>query len=168
MFAAFMWGFYTVITGKFLDIANTDEKQIDLMSFTYASLFHTFLALLILSMLIGELSFSIPLEIIPYLVFLGIFPTIIALGLWNWAIARLGSISTSFFQLLQVVVPFILEFILLQQFYSGWIYAGIFLILISILGVRENTGSSIEKIQDTTASGMVSIKTGSIDEKCTC
>ena len=168
MFAAFMWGFYTVITGKFLDIANTDEKPIDLMSFTYASLFHTFLALLILSMLTGELSFSIPLEIIPYLVFLGIFPTIIALGLWNWAIARLGSISTSFFQLLQVIVPFILEFILLQQFYSGWIYAGIFLILISILGVRENTGSSIEEIQDTTASGMVSRDTGSINDKCIC
>ncbi|MFX0210266.1 MAG: DMT family transporter [Candidatus Hodarchaeota archaeon] len=165
MFAAFMWGFYTVITGKFLNISNTDEKQVDLLSFTYASLFHTFLALLILSMLTGELSLSIPLETIPYLVFLGFFPTIVALGLWNWAIARLGSVSTSFFQLLQVIVPFILEFILIQQIYSGWIYTGIFLILISTFGINENTGSSIEEIQDTTSPSMVSRETGFIDEK---
>lgn len=156
MFAAFMWGFYTVITGKFLNIANTEGKKIDLMSFTFASLFHTFLALFILSMITGELSIiatggaflSLFLEIIPFLIFLGLFPTIIALGLWNWAIARLGSISTSFYQILQVIVPFILEFILFQQFYSGWIYAGIFLILMSTFWISGGANLSSDENQN--------------------
>ncbi len=152
--SALMWGFYTVISGVFLDISKSEEKKIDLMSFTYASLFHTFLALSVISMITGDLLFSIPVEIIPYIVFSGLFPTIIALGLWNWAIARLGSISTSFFQLLQIVVPFILELVLFQQFYSVWIYAGIFLILISTIwiGDSENKDLSIEEKQDIDAS----------------
>ena len=156
IFAAFMWGFYTVITGKFLNIAKSESKEIDLMSFTYASLFHTFLALFIISMITGELSFRIHLELVPYILFLGIFPTIIALGLWNWAIARLGSISTSFLQLFQVIIPFILEFIFLQQFYSAWIYTGIFLILLSTIWIGKGNNSGIEKKQDVSPPSMIS------------
>ncbi|MFX1247067.1 MAG: DMT family transporter [Promethearchaeota archaeon] len=152
MFSAVMWGFYTVITGKFLNIASTEGKKVDLMSFTYASLFHTFLALVTVSLVFGDISLTslegifLPklLEVILFLVFLGIFPTIIALGLWNWAITRLGSIKTSFYQLLQVIIPFILEFAFLQQFYSGWIYTGILLILISTLWINKNADHSIE------------------------
>jgi drug/metabolite transporter (DMT)-like permease len=147
IFAAFMWGFYTVITGKFLNIAKSENKEIDLMSFTYASLFHTFLALFILSMITGELSFHFHLELVPYILFLGIFPTIIALGSWNWAIARLGSINTSFLQMVQIIIPFILEFIFLQQFYSAWIYTGIFLILLSTIWIGKGKNSGIEKKQ---------------------
>ena len=146
IFAAFMWAFYAVITGKFLNIAKSERKEIDLMSFTYASLFHTFLALFILSMITGELSFQVHLELVPYILFLGIFPTFIALGLWNWAIARLGSINTSFLQLFQVIIPFILEFIFLQQFYSVWIYTGISLILLSTVWIGNNSG--FEKKQE--------------------
>ncbi|UCE13703.1 MAG: DMT family transporter [Candidatus Heimdallarchaeota archaeon] len=145
MFSALLWGFYTVISGKYLSIENPDGKKIDMMSFTFASLFHTSVALFILSVLIGGPSISLPLEILPYVVFLGIFPTIIALGLWNWAIARLGSISTSFFQLLQVIVPFILEFLLLQQFYTSWIYTGIVLILLSTIWIRDSDEITTEK-----------------------
>ncbi|MFX0208169.1 MAG: DMT family transporter [Candidatus Hodarchaeota archaeon] len=148
IFAAFMWAFYAVITGKFLNIAKSESKEIDLTSFTYASLFHTFLALFILSMITGELSFQVHLELVPYILFLGIFPTFIALGLWNWAIARLGSINTSFLQLFQVIIPFILEFIFLQQFYSVWIYTGIFLILLSAAWIGKGSNSGIEKKQD--------------------
>jgi drug/metabolite transporter (DMT)-like permease len=147
MFAAFMWGFYTVITGKFLNVAKSESKKIDLMSFTYASLFHTFLALFTLSMITGELSFHIHLELLPYILFSGIFPTIIALGSWNWAIARLGSINTSFLQLVQIIIPFIIEFIFLQQFYSVWIYTGIFLILLSTVWIGKGNNSGIEKKQ---------------------
>jgi drug/metabolite transporter (DMT)-like permease len=146
MFAAIMWGLYTVISGKFLDISKNKEKKIDIMSFTYASLFHTFLALSFLTIITGEITFSIPLEIIPHIVFSGIFPTIIALGLWNWAIARLGSVSTSFYQLLQVIVPFILEFIFFQQIYSAWIYGGIILILMSSFLISDNQNESVEEI----------------------
>lgn len=131
MFSAVMWGFYTVISGKFLDVSKSENKRADLLSFTYSSLFHTFIALMFLSIATEGLSFSIPIGLIPYLLFVGIFPTIVALGLWNWAIGRLGSISTSFFQLLQIIVPFILEFVFFQQLYSAWIYSGIILILIS-------------------------------------
>ncbi|MFX0184161.1 MAG: DMT family transporter [Candidatus Hodarchaeota archaeon] len=138
MFSAIMWGFYTVVSGKFLDISKNEEKNVDLMSFTYTSLFHTFLALTILSMITGELTFFLPPEVLPYILFAGLFPTIIALGMWNWAIARLGSISTSFFQLLQVIIPFMLEIVFFHQFYSGWIYTGIFLILLSTLWISES------------------------------
>jgi drug/metabolite transporter (DMT)-like permease len=87
-------------------------------------------------------------------VFSGLFPTIIALGLWNWAIARLGSISTSFYQLLQIVVPFILELVLFQQLYSAWIYSGIFLILLSTIwiGDSENKDPLVLETQNIDAS----------------
>jgi drug/metabolite transporter (DMT)-like permease len=148
MFSAVVWGFYTVLTGKFLDITNNEEKKVDLISFTYASLFHTFFALTMLSMITGELTFSLPLEIIPYVLFLGLFPTLIALGLWNWAIARLGSISTSFFQFLQVIIPFLLEIVFFHQFYSGWIYSGIILILLSIFWIN-NSNRAEELVHNT-------------------
>jgi len=131
IFSAVMWGFYTVISGKFLDVSKSENTRVDLLSFTYASLFHTFIALVFLSITTEGFSFSIPIKLIPYLLFVGIFPTLFALSLWNWAIARLGSISTSFFQLLQIIVPFILEFLFFQQLYTGWIYSGVILILIS-------------------------------------
>jgi len=156
IFAAFMWGFYAVITGKFLNVEKSERKEFDLMSFTYASLFHTFLALFLLSMISGELSFQIHLGLVPYILFLGIFPTFIALGFWNWAIARLGSINTSFLQLFQVIIPFILEFIFLQQFYSVWIYSGVFLILLSNIWISKGNNSDIEKKQDISPFSMIS------------
>ncbi|MFX1508561.1 MAG: DMT family transporter [Promethearchaeota archaeon] len=133
IFSAIMWGFYTVITGKYLREKNDHEEKVDLSSFTFASLFHTFLALFIISLLMKEPLPSLPVDIIPYFIFLGLFPTFIALGLWNWAIIRLGSVNTSFFQLLQILIPIILEFLLYQQIYSVWIYSGMALIFMSTL-----------------------------------
>ncbi|MFW9779811.1 MAG: DMT family transporter [Candidatus Heimdallarchaeota archaeon] len=156
MLAAFMWGFYTVITGKFLNKAKSEREEIDLMSLTYASLFHTFLALLILSMMTGDVSFHFHLELLPYILFLGIFPTIIALGSWNWAMARLGSINTSFLQLFQIIIPFILELIFLQQFYSIWTYTGIFLVFLSIIWIDKGKNYGMEKKQQ------IEIKMGEI------
>ncbi|MHA2203564.1 MAG: DMT family transporter [Candidatus Hodarchaeales archaeon] len=142
MFSAIMWGFYTVISGKYLSKTVNHGKNVDLSSFTFASLFHTFLALSIISLVINETPDALPFQILPYFVFLGLFPTFIALGLWNWAIIRLGSVSTSFYQLLQILIPFILEFILFQQIYSAWIYSGMILILISTFWLN---GSDFQK-----------------------
>ncbi|MHA1995686.1 MAG: DMT family transporter [Candidatus Hodarchaeales archaeon] len=137
-FSAIMWGFYTVISGKFLSRTDNRREKVDLSSFTFASLFHTFLALTIISIAIHEPLDSLPIQILPYFIFLGIFPTFIALGLWNWAIIRLGSISTSFYQLLQIVIPIILEFILYRQIYSAWIYSGMILILVSTFWLNSS------------------------------
>ncbi|MHA2055935.1 MAG: hypothetical protein ACW99F_20390, partial [Candidatus Hodarchaeales archaeon] len=62
----------------------------------------------------------------------------------------------SFLQLFQVIIPFILEFIFLQQFYSVWIYTGIFLILVSTVWIGKGNNSSIEKRQDVSPSSMIS------------
>ncbi|UCG01097.1 MAG: DMT family transporter [Candidatus Heimdallarchaeota archaeon] len=142
IFSAIMFGFYSVIAGKYLSESNNHEEKVNLSSFTFASLFHTFLALFIISFLIKEPLPSLPVDIFPYFIFLGLFPTFIALGLWNWALIRLGSVNTSFFQLLQILIPVVLEFILYQQIYSAWIYSGMALILISTLWIN---GSDFQK-----------------------
>ncbi|MFX0170985.1 MAG: DMT family transporter [Candidatus Hodarchaeota archaeon] len=138
MLAALAWAFYLVLSGKILKISNIEDKKINLFSFMYAILLHTFLPLFILSLITTGFSFSLPLTILPFVLFLAIFPTIVAFGLYSWAIARIGSVRTSFYLSLQVVVPFIYELVFLKQYYSSWIYCGIFLILIS-LGLSESS-----------------------------
>jgi len=151
IFSAIMWGFYTVITSKFLGTSKTKGEEVDLLSFTYASLFHTFLALSVFSIINAKPILIIPLEIIPYILYLGLFPTIFALSMWNWAITRLGSVSTSFFQLLQIIIPFVLEFVFFQQFYSAWIYSGIVLILLSSAWMNEeDTDTSTIQVESLT------------------
>ncbi|MFX0085038.1 MAG: DMT family transporter [Candidatus Hodarchaeota archaeon] len=142
IFSAIMWGFYTVLTGNFLKLSKLKDEKVDLLNFTSASIFHTFLVLSFISFVVAEPIIIFPLEIIPIILFLGLVPTIFALSLWNWAIARLGAVDTSFIQLLQLVVPFILEFILFQQSYTVWIYSGISLILISSVWMTEGALSS--------------------------
>jgi drug/metabolite transporter (DMT)-like permease len=118
-----------------------------MLSFTFANLFHIFLALVVLSFLTAEPIIAFPPVLIPHLLFLGLFPAF-ALGLWNWAIARLGSVSTSFFQLFQISIPFFLEIVLFGQIYSSWIYIGILLILASSLLVTEGKNES-ESVPET-------------------
>ncbi len=130
---ALFFGMYAVVAGKFLNFSNIEFRKIDPMGFLYATLFHTFLPLFILSIITVRSSFSVSFKIIPLLLFLAIFPTLIAFSLYNWAIARIGAVRTSFYTLLQVIIPFMFEFVLLQQFYSGWVYGGIFVLLISLL-----------------------------------
>ncbi|MFQ6123960.1 MAG: DMT family transporter [Candidatus Heimdallarchaeota archaeon] len=131
--AALFFGVYAVVADKFLRVSNPEFRKSNSIGFLYAILFHTFLPLFILSMITTRSSFSVSLRIVPILLFLAIFPTLIAFSLYNWAIARIGAVRTSFYLLLQVIIPFIVEFVLLQQFYSGWVYWGIFVLLISLL-----------------------------------
>ncbi|MFQ5825699.1 MAG: EamA family transporter, partial [bacterium] len=131
--AALFYGVYSVVAGKFLSVSNTEFEKIDPLAFLYAILFHTFLPLFILSMITARSSIPVSLKIFPLLLFLAVFPTLIAFSLYNWAIARIGAVRTSFYTLLQVIIPFMFEFVLLQQYYSGWVYGGIFVLLISLL-----------------------------------
>lgn len=137
MLAALLFGVYIVISGKFLKRSNTEKKRLDVVNFTYASLVHTFLPLFVLSMITTRSVFSLPLKILPLLLFLGIFPTIVAFFLYHRAIARIGSVSTSFFLVIQVIIPFIYELAFSQQNYSPWVYCGIFVLLLSTAGIHE-------------------------------
>ncbi|MHA2233373.1 MAG: DMT family transporter [Candidatus Hodarchaeales archaeon] len=137
MLAAILFGLYIAISGKFLKNANNEENKLDLVSFTYASLVHTFLPLFVLSMITMRSTFSLPLKILPLLLFLGIFPTIIAFLLYHRAITRIGSVSTSFYLVIQVIIPFLYELAFSQQNYSPWVLAGIFVLLLSLGGIRE-------------------------------
>jgi drug/metabolite transporter (DMT)-like permease len=145
LLAAVFWSFHIVLSGKFLNISNTNNQEFNMLSFIFAVLFHTFLPLFFLSLFTLEPSLSLPSMIIPNLLFLGIFPTIIAFGLYSWAIARLGSVQTSFFLFFQVIVPFLIEIIFIGQFYSEWTYCGIFIILFSMIWVCIGDISSSQK-----------------------
>jgi len=143
LLAALAWAFYLILSGKMLKFSNIEDRKINLIGFMYAILLHTFLPLFLLSLITTGFSFSLPLTILPFILFLAIFPTLVAFGLYSWAIARIGSVRTSFYLSLQVVVPFIYELIFLQHYYSGWIYCGIFLILISLSLSESSMGLSI-------------------------
>ncbi|MFX0173299.1 MAG: DMT family transporter [Candidatus Hodarchaeota archaeon] len=148
LLAAVFWSFHIVLSGKFLNISNINGQEFSMLSFIFAVLFHTFLPLFFLSLFTLEPSISLPLTIIPNLVFLGIFPTIIAFCLYCWAISRSGSVQTSFFLFFQVIVPFLIETIFIEQFYSEWTYCGIFIILLSMLWVCIRDMSSSQKDKD--------------------
>ncbi|MFQ5979694.1 MAG: DMT family transporter [Candidatus Heimdallarchaeota archaeon] len=137
MLAALLFGLYIAISGKFLKNANREDTKLDLVSFTYASLVHTFLPLFLLSMITTSSTLSLPLKILPLLLFLGIFPTIVAFLLYHRAITRIGSVSTSFYLVIQVIIPFFYELAFSQQNYSPWVLVGIFVLLLSLGGIRE-------------------------------
>ncbi|MHA2497105.1 MAG: DMT family transporter, partial [Candidatus Hodarchaeales archaeon] len=126
MLAAFLFGLYIAISGKFLNPANKGNNKVDLASFTYASLVHTFLPLLLLSMITSRSFSARPLKIMPFLLFLAIFPTLLAYMLYNKAVEKVGSVNTSFFLVIQVIVPFIFELLFAHHYYSSWVYSGIF------------------------------------------
>ncbi|MFX0125421.1 MAG: DMT family transporter [Candidatus Hodarchaeota archaeon] len=137
LLAALLWAFYIVISGKFLTNSKRVERKIDPLCFLYAMLVHTFVLLIFLSMITTSSSVSVPSKIIPLLLFLAIFPTILAKALYNWAIVKIGSVRTSLYLLLQVIIPFLFEIIFFQQFYSGWVYFGTFILLISMTQIRD-------------------------------
>ncbi|MFX1514027.1 MAG: DMT family transporter [Promethearchaeota archaeon] len=147
MFAALLWAFYIVVSSHFLSLSEKEERNIDLVSFLYSILFHAFIPLIVLSMITPRSSVSLPLEIILFLLFLALFPTIFAKGLYNLAITRIGSVQTSFYLLLQVIIPFICELIFFQQNYSGWVYIGIFILIIATSQIHERNVSSMRDDQ---------------------
>ncbi|MFX0116247.1 MAG: DMT family transporter [Candidatus Hodarchaeota archaeon] len=135
--AAFLYGIYIVISGKFLHPSNRKKRKVDLACFTYANLVHTFLPLLIISMIMNRSFFSLPLKIMPFVLFLAIFPTIFAFILYHKAIVKVGSVNSSFYLVIQVIVPLIYELAFAHQYYSIWVYSGILVLLITIGGIRD-------------------------------
>jgi drug/metabolite transporter (DMT)-like permease len=148
LLAAVFWSFYIVISGKFLKISKANDQEVNILSFIFAILFHTFLPLFFLSIFTPKPPISLPSIVILNLLFLGIFPTIIAFSLFCWAIARLGSVQTSFYLFLQVIIPFLIETIFIGQYYSEWTYCGIFIIVISMLWVCTRDMSSSQEDKD--------------------
>lgn len=133
LLAAILWAFYIVLSSKYLDITKTGDNYISPLNFIYAINFYTLLPLFVFSCFTSDLFGFIPGKTIPLLVFLGILPQIVAFGLNSWAVARLGSVNTSFFLILQVLVPLFFEFLVVQQYYTIWIYFGVSLILLSMV-----------------------------------
>jgi drug/metabolite transporter (DMT)-like permease len=135
--AAFLYGFYIVISGRFLQPSNRKKQKVDLACFTYASLVHTVLPLLVLSMIMNRSFFPLPLKIMPFVLFLAIFPTIFAYILYHKAITRVGSVNSSFYLVIQVIVPLVYELVFAHQYYSTWVYSGILVLLLTIGGIRD-------------------------------
>ncbi|MFX1515331.1 MAG: DMT family transporter [Promethearchaeota archaeon] len=131
--AAFVWGLNIVLSSQLITEIKAKVDQHDPFSFMYATLVYTFIPLFIFSMLTQPPSFSSLSYILPHLLFLGIFATIITFGLENWALSQLGSVRTTFYLLLQILVPFAFELLFGKFVYSAWIIAGIILVIFSMV-----------------------------------
>ncbi|MFW9993765.1 MAG: DMT family transporter [Candidatus Odinarchaeota archaeon] len=132
--AALLCGLYIAIGGKFLqESAEEENRKIHPLDYLATTTFYTFLPLILLSLLTDKTPILPPLEVIPALLFLAIFATIIAFGLYNWAIPRIGAVRTSFYLLLQVIIPFAFELLFWGQYYSLWVYAGVAIIFAVLL-----------------------------------
>lgn len=133
LIAAFLWGLNIALTDKFMVDIKSKERGFDYLSFLYASIVHTFLPLLLLSFLAPLPDSSIILNILPLLIFLGVFSTILTFGLHQYAISKMGSVNTTFYLLLQILVPFSYEILYLKMSYSEWIISGSLIILLTMV-----------------------------------
>ncbi|MHA2106383.1 MAG: DMT family transporter, partial [Candidatus Hodarchaeales archaeon] len=134
--AAFVWGLNIVLTDKFISDTKSETGRFDYLSFLYASIFHTFLPLFALSLLESLPKYSVFLKILPLVVLLGVFTTVLTFGLYQYALSKMGSVNTTFYLLLQILVPFSYEILIIKMSYSMWIVSGSLIILLSIL-IRE-------------------------------
>lgn len=131
--AAFVWGLNIVLTDEFMIQMKVTVKGFDSLSFLYASLVHTFLPFLLLSFFESPPKSTIILNIIPLMLFLGVFATILTFGLHQYALSRMGSVNSSFYLLLQILVPFTYELVYLKMSYSMWIISGGLIILLTMI-----------------------------------
>lgn len=133
LIAAFVWGLNIVLSSRLIAEIKSKNGQYDPLSFMYATLIYTFIPLFILSMITKPPSISSLGYTLPYLIFLGVFSTIITFSLHNWALSQLGSVKTTFYLLLQIIVPFGFELLLGMFTYTPWIVLGILLVLFSMV-----------------------------------
>ena len=131
--AAFVWGLNIVLSSQLITEIKAKVDRHDPLSFMYGTIVYTFIPLFILSMLTQPPTFASLSYTLPYLIFLGIFTTIITFGLHNWALSQLGSVRTTFYLLLQIFVPFAFELAFGIFVYSPWIISGIILVLVSMV-----------------------------------
>ncbi|MHA2203221.1 MAG: DMT family transporter [Candidatus Hodarchaeales archaeon] len=142
LIAASVWGLNIVLSSQLIAEIKFKNGQHDPLSFLYATLVYTFIPLFILSILTKPPSLSSLGYTLPFLIFLGIFSTIVTFGLHNWALSRLGSVKTTFYLLLQIIVPFGFELLFGVFTYSPWIIAGIFLVLFSMVLLEFKSNAS--------------------------
>ena len=149
LIAALLWGLNIVLSGKMLNKDEICKKRVDIISFLYATLFHTFLPLLLLSFLTTSHYKLLSTQLFLILVFLGIFSTLITFSLYNWALSHMGSVKTTFYLLLQIIVPFLYELIILHSSYSIWIFSGILLLLIAmvLIDIEKTSELTVRKDQ---------------------
>ncbi len=133
LIAALSWGLNIVLSGKMLNKDEICKQRFDMLSFLYATLLHTFLPLLLLSLLTASFPPLLSTQLFLILAFLGIFSTLVTFSLYNWALSHMGSVSTTFYLLLQIIVPFIYELVILQFSYSVWVLIGIFILIITMI-----------------------------------
>ncbi|MFX1246784.1 MAG: DMT family transporter [Promethearchaeota archaeon] len=133
LIAASVWGLNIVLSSQLITEIKNNYGKHDPLSFLYATLVYTFVPLFFLSILTKSQAFSSLRYTLPYLIFLGIFTTILTFGLHNWALSRLGSVKTTFYLLIQVIVPFGFEFLFGSFTYSTWVVSGISLVLLSMV-----------------------------------
>ena len=131
--AAFSWGLNIVVSDKFMIDVKHQKGKFDYLSFLYATIVHTFLPLLFLSIFEAPPQIHIFLQIIPILLFLGVFSTIVTFGLEQYALSVIGDVKITFYLILQVPIPFIYEIFILNLYYSVWIIAGSVIILVAMI-----------------------------------
>ncbi|MFW9997430.1 MAG: DMT family transporter [Candidatus Odinarchaeota archaeon] len=127
--ASFLFGLYIAVSSKYLNEGENGDGKIDSLDYLNATTFHVFLPLFLVSVVVGDVSFFLPREVINELLFLAIFTTIVTFGLYNWSVPKLGAVRSSFYMLLQVIIPIAFELIFWGQIYSYWIYGGMFILL---------------------------------------
>jgi drug/metabolite transporter (DMT)-like permease len=127
--AATFWGLSIVYT-------SIESQKFNPIYFLFQLILSTFLPLSILVVLFDPLS-HIPTIMIPSILFLVIFSTILTNILYIHAISEIGSVNTSFFLVLQVIIPIAFEFLVLQYYYTNWVYLGIGLILLAMLWISK-------------------------------
>jgi drug/metabolite transporter (DMT)-like permease len=147
--AALSWGLNIVLSGKALNKNEICKPRVDMLSFLYATILHTFLPLLLLSFLTTSHHKLLSTQLFLILVFLGIFSTLVTFSLYNWALSRMGSVRTTFYLLLQIIVPFLYELIILESSYSIWVLSGIFLLFTTmiLIDVQKTSDMTVSKDQ---------------------
>ena len=127
--AAVGYAFYIISTSRLTTI---EKPNVD--TFT---LFYSVLLVITISSLIASLTFSnlpqIPNKGIQWIVLLTIFSTLIAFFAYFRALQEISANVASVLLPLQVLVPFVIDFFVLDREYSLWILTGSFLITIAML-----------------------------------
>ncbi len=143
--AAFSWGLDIVLTDEFM-IKMKFRGEFDYLGFLYASIIHTFLPLFVLSFFETPPNPEIILKVMPIIIFLGVFATIITFGLQQYAVSKMGSINTAFYLLLQILVPFSYEILFLRMSYSVWIITGSLIIFLSMVMLESKIVQRLNRL----------------------
>ena len=129
LLAAFSYAFYIVSTSRYSTIEN---KSVDIVVLFYIVLLIISITSFLLLILKTGISTSIDKNIWTWVVLLVIFSTLIAFLAYFEALKIITANSASVLLLLQMLIPFSIEFIMGRR-YSMQIWLGVLLLLISMI-----------------------------------